>query len=128
MKRFLSTIVTVAALTLAACDSGPSGPGELDATLQGPNQTLGGAVVEISGKGIEGFAGSGGTRVFSSAVTGSPDTYRVILLNETPGELRFRVSVQDVGGNDPTSTVVSLVNGINASLPATGDYRVRFSR
>jgi hypothetical protein len=125
MKR--SFLVVVVLLLAGACDSGPSGPGELIGTLQTPGPILGGAVLEVVGKGITGFSGSGGTRVFSAA-TATENTFRVVLLAQLPSELQFRVSVEDKGAKKPSVSVVKVVSGENLPLPATADYRVRFTR
>lgn len=82
------------------CDSGPSGPGQVNASLAPTAQPLGGAVLEVVGKGIDGFAASGGTRVFSAATT-MANTYRVVLISDVPGTLEFTVSVQDLGERAP---------------------------
>ena len=124
--RRLSLVATLA-LALAACDSGPSGPGDLLGRVETPGPVLGGAVLEVVGKGVTGFSGSGGTQVFSAA-TGGEATYRIVLLAQTPGQLQFRVAVQDRGAKKPAVSVVSVVSGGNVPLPATADYRVRFSR
>ncbi len=123
----LLALLALAALSASGCSDDPSGPGELQGRLQAPQSALGAAVLEIQGQGIRDFSGAGNTRVFSAAAT-TPDTYRVILLNETPGELTFRVSVEDVGMKKPVGTVVSVVDGNNAPVPVTGDFRTRFSR
>ena len=126
--RSLRAAALVALSLLAgACDSGPSGPGELTGTVQTPGPTLGGAVVEVVGKGITGFSGAGSTRVFHAA-TGEADTYRLILIREAPGELQFRVSVEDLGGKRPVGSVVDVVTGDNLPIPATPEYRVGFTR
>jgi len=119
--------VVFAFLSLGACDSGPSGPGELNGILETPGPVLGGAVLEVVGKGITGFSGSGTTHAFF-APTGVDNTYRVALLSETPGTIQFQVSVQDLGAKKPAVSVVSVVSGGNLPLPATADYRVRFSK
>jgi hypothetical protein len=124
--RRLGLLVTLI-LTFGACDPGPSGPGDLTGVLETPGPVLGGAVLEVVGKGIMGFSGSGGTQVFFAA-TDAEDTYRLVLLAETPGQLQFRVSVQDKGARKPSASVVNLVSGGNLPLPATADYVVRFSR
>lgn len=126
MRRF-GLPAMLLALLLAACDTGPSGPGDLTGFVETPGPVLGGAVLEVVGKGITGFSGSGGTHVFS-APTAEEATYRVVLLTETPGQLQFRVAVQDRGARKPTVSVVTVVSGSNLPLPATDDYRVRFSR
>jgi hypothetical protein len=115
------------ALTLAACDPGPSGPGDLTGFVETPGPVLGGAVLEVVGKGITGVSGSGGTQVFF-APTGAEGTYRVVLLAQTPGQLQFRVAVQDRGAKKPAVSFVGVVNESNLPLPATADYGVRFSR
>lgn len=119
--------LAVGLMLVGACDSGPSGPGELTGILETPGPVLGGAVLEVVGKGVTGFSGSGGTHVFSAA-TGTADTYRLVLLAQNPGPLQFRVSVQDKGAKKPSVSVVSVVTGANVSVPATADYTVRFTR
>jgi hypothetical protein len=124
MRRFALPLCLIAGF--AGCDDGPSGPGELTGVLETPGPILGAATLEVSGKGITGFSGSGGTRVFHS-VTDQGDTYRLVLIAPTPGQLQFRVSVQDLGAKRPATAVVNVVSGGNVPLPATADYRVRFS-
>ena len=126
MKRFLLPLALVM-IGGAGCDDGPSGPGELTGLVETPGPILGAAVLEISGKGITGFSGSGGTRVFHS-VAAQGDPHRLVLLAQTPGQLQFRVSVQDLGAKRPAVSVVNVVSGENMPLPATADYKVRFSR
>jgi hypothetical protein len=84
-------------------------------------------VLEVVGKGIEGFSSAGATRVFS-APTATADTHRVILVSDVPGTLQFRVSVVDVGDRKPRAAVINVVSGDNLPLPATSDYNVVFSR
>ena len=102
MRRL--ALVSVAFLLSWACDTGPSGPGELNGTLESVGAPLGGAVLEVVGKGIQGFSASGETRVYS-APTSMPGTHRIILVNDVPGTLQFRVSVMDVGDKKPTTAV-----------------------
>jgi hypothetical protein len=125
MSRLLSLLAILA--LLVGCDSGASGPGDLTGILMSPGPVLGGAVLQVEGKGITKFSDSGGTRVFS-APTGAPDTYRVLLVSAAPGELRFRVSVEDKGARKPSVSVVNLVSEGNLTLPPTADYQVRFSK
>jgi hypothetical protein len=127
MRRFAA----VAALALLAwgCDSGPKGPGELVGTIESRGPVLGGAVLEVVGKGIEGFSGSGGSRVFWAARPDLQDGYRVIVIQPAPaGEIQFRVSVQDLAEGRPRASLVNLVGVDNFTLPATPEYRVRFRR
>ena len=77
---------------MMGCDSGPDGPGDLTGSVIAPASTVGAVVFEVVGAGIEGFSGAGGTRVFW-APQETPGVYRVILVSETGGELKFNVSV-----------------------------------
>jgi hypothetical protein len=122
-------LLAVLALLAWGCDSGPKGPGEFVGSIETPGPVLGGAVLEVVGKGIDGFSGSGGSRVFWAARTGMEDSYRVIVIQPAPtGHLQFRVAVQDLGGVRPQASLVNLVGGDNLSVPATSEYRVRFRR
>ncbi|MFC1661759.1 hypothetical protein ACFL3S_09960 [Gemmatimonadota bacterium] len=125
MKRLV--IASAIVLLSWACDPGPSGRGELNGSLESVGPPLGGAVLEVVGKGVEGFSSSGGTRVFSSP-TSTPGTHRVVLVNDVPGTLQFRVSVVDLGDRKPTAAVINVISGENLPLPATSEYKVRFSR
>lgn len=126
LMRSLLPLLFSGFLLLACSDSG--GPGELTGIVQTPGPVLGGAVLEVVGKGITGFSGAGATRVFSTA-TDTEGTYRVVLLSSSPsGPLQFRVAVQDVGGKKPSASLVNLTSGENLPLPATAEYSVRFSK
>ena len=110
------------------CNDDSGGPGELAGTVQTPGPALGGAVLEVVGKGVTGFSGAGATRVFF-APTKIEGTFRVVLLNpSSSGPLQFRVSVQDVGARKPSVSVVNLTSRENLPLPATSDYTVAFTR
>jgi hypothetical protein len=125
MKRF--TLFLLVLLPLVACDDGAGGPGPLTGTISTPGPVLGGAVLEVFGKGITGFSGAGTTEAFF-APTDVEFTYRVVILSTSPGELQFQVSVEDTKAKKPTATVVTLTSGENLPLPATADYTVTFSR
>jgi hypothetical protein len=112
-------------LGTAACDSGPSGPGNLTGWIRSAGPELGGVALEVVGPGIDGFSGTGGTQVFW-APRGTADTYRVVVVGSSPGDLQFNVSVQDVGGSKPVATLIHVVDGDNLPRPATGQFRVRF--
>ncbi|MFO8175630.1 MAG: hypothetical protein ACQET1_10430 [Gemmatimonadota bacterium] len=124
-RPFLALLLLVSAL-FGCSDSG--GPGELTGTVQTPGPVLGGAVLEVVGKGITGFSGAGATRVFH-APTETEGTYRVVLLSSSPsGPLQFRVAVQDVGAKKPSASLVNLTSGENLPLPATAEYGVKFTK
>lgn len=124
MRRLLSLMAL--ATLLAGCDSGPNGPGDLAGSVRSRSSSLGGAVFEVVGKGIESFSGAGGTKVFWSR-QGNPNTYRVIVVGEGGGELTFKVSVQDRGDGKPRATLISLVDQGNNPLPVTKDHEVKFA-
>ena len=109
----------------AGCDSGPQGPGSLTATVQGPF-ALGAGVLEVYGKGVTGFEGSGSTRVFSVPL--GPDAYRVVVVAETPGQLPFEVVVQDPENDRPGLTLISAVDGANRVLSGLGEYTIRLDQ
>lgn len=124
MKRL---VVLAAALTLHACDSGPKGPGVLDATVVAP-QAVGAVVLEFEGTGIRGFVGQGDTRVYSAATPGRPGTFRVILVSAAGGtEIRFGLDLEDREAPLPTVTAVQATGPDNAAVPGTG-LQVRIER
>jgi len=125
MRRFVGVISAV--LFLAGCDSGPEGPGDLTAYFSQAPGPVGGAVLEVVGKGIVEFSGTGGSRVFW-AQQQDASTYRVIVLGEGSSPPSLTASVEDLGNGLPRVTVVSLVSHDNLPIPVTGDYKVRFKR
>ena len=125
MKRFVMMLSVV--VLASACDSGPSGPGALTGTVRTAGAPLGGAVLEVVGKGITGFTGAGSTQLFYAA-TQEEFTFRVVLISSSPGDLQFSVSVEDKGAKKPSASVVKLVSGENLPIPATADYTVAFTK
>lgn len=117
-----------AALLAVGCGDDGGGPGELTGTVVSPGPALGGAVLEVVGKGVTGFSGAGATRVYY-APTQTEGTFRVVLLSSSDsGPLQFTVAVQDVGAKKPSASLVNLTSVGNLPLPATSDYSVTFSR
>lgn len=127
MRRRAFSLALIIGLVAWGCDSGPSGPGNLVGTVQSVDRPVGGAVLEVVGKGIQGFSGAGGSRVFW-APKGTTDTYRVVVITPTAGDPQFQVAVADLGAGKPRATVISVVDGSNLTLPPTSDYKVRFKR
>lgn len=123
MRRGL--FLTLLPFLVVGCDSGPSGPGDLTGSIQAPNASLGAVALEVVGPGIEGFSGAGGSRVFW-APGDNPAAFRVIVVSEHGGEVRFTVAVRDLAKRKPRSTVISMVDLENRLLPVTGDVKVRF--
>ena len=106
--------VTACMLGLAACDvfGGPEGPGSISATVTGA--PVGGVLVEVTGSSILGFEGLESTQVYASAVPGSEDRYRVMLIHPEGGDLRFEIQMSDTGAEDPVSRVLSAVASDNS--------------
>ncbi len=104
-RRMVATATTLAAVGLAGCDSGPSGPGMVAGTVTGDPQ-LGAVVLDITWRGIQGFEGLGATQAYSALVTDSENRYRVILVDPNGGDLRFGINVDDVYLEGPVVTVV----------------------
>jgi hypothetical protein len=124
-RRRLGVALLLATSFLSACDSGPKGPGFLSATVEGP-VPLGAAIVEVHGEGVVGFEGAGGTHVFSAPT--EPGVHRVVLVGETPGDLRFRVQVREVRDDLPSATVMSAAGGDNIPLATVQAFQVRIVR
>ena len=116
-----------AALTgLSACQTGPDGPGTVSGTVTGPAD-LGAAVLDVVWAGVQGFEGQGSTQVYSAAVAGEPNRYRVILVGPAGGDLTFGIFVDDVYLEGPIVTVVDATGSDN--LPRSiGDVRVLLER
>lgn len=111
-------VLGIAVLALAACDSGPSGPGALEGTATGAS--LGVALLEVEGAGINGFEGRGSTQVYSAAVPGRTGVYRVIVLDRAGGSLGFAVDVDDRGMEGPVVTVIQAADTDNVPMSAGG--------
>jgi hypothetical protein len=109
----------------AGCDSGPKGPGFLSATVDGPIP-LGAAIVEVQGVGVIGFEGAGTTHVFTTL--SQSGSQRVVLIGETPGDLAFKVRVQELRDGIPSATVVSAAGGDNLPLATVQAFQVRIVR
>lgn len=106
-------------LVLAACEFGPSGPGTVAGSVTG-NAALGAVVLDVTWPGVVGFEGRGSTQVYSAAVTGSPERYRVILLSPSGGDLPFAIRVDDAYLVSPSVTVVEAVGTDDLPLSVTG--------
>lgn len=113
-------------LALAACDPGGTGSetgGEYRAVLESPNGAEGGAILELTGAGIESVAGDT-TTVHS---LGGGGTTRVVLLREPAGRLSFRVTLAE-GAQPPAARVVEVVDGEDQPRASVAGYRVTFNR
>lgn len=117
MKAQVRAFVLALLVAVAACDSGPSGPGTL--TVVATGASLGGVVLEVEGTGIRSFEGRGSTRVYSAPVEGRAGVHRVILVGPEPGDLPFEMQVDDVGMEGPVITVLQAARGDNFAIPAS---------
>ena len=131
-SRLLSSLQWVAVLAtvsaLAACDSGPSGPGTLPATVvPAAGQELGAVVLAVTGSNVSGFSPSGSTRLFSARVS-QTGTYRVVLVNTAPGTMVFGVDVDDVSAEPPVVSIVQGVDAENRRLVSLLGLNVTFER
>ncbi len=111
--------VLVAAILLAGCDLGPSGPSRVLGTVTG-NPGLGAAVVEVTWQGVTDFEGRGSTRVYAARIPGTTDKYRVILVDPVGGDLRFTVVLEERRLDGPALAVVSAAGTNNLDLPVGG--------
>jgi type IV pilus biogenesis protein CpaD/CtpE len=100
----LRTLALALTVSLAACDSGPKGPGSLTARATG--DSLGGVVLRVEGTGITGFTGRGTTQVYWSSVPDKVNTHRVILIDAQGEELDFDIVVEDRAMEGPVITVL----------------------
>jgi len=125
-RRFPRFAVSALLLAAVGCggDVGPEiRPGFLTASLVSPNGSEGAALISIVGVGL-GDVESAAGRVFTFSLG---DTTRILLVLDTPGDLRFRISVPDVD-KPPVGTVLQVADGENAIRPDLSEYRVRFSQ
>ena len=77
--------------------------------------------------GIRSVVGVGNSEAFFAKTGGTTDgneTFRVVLVNETPGELNFRVDVSDLGDVVPRAVVVAAVDGQNQPITTLPSFSV----
>ncbi len=111
--------LSVLLVGLAACDSGPSGPGTVAGTVTGSAE-LGAVVLDVTWVGVQGFEGRGSSQVYSAPVAGSTDRYRVVVIDPVGGDLHFGIDVDDVYLEGPVVTVVSAADTANEPMSVAG--------
>ncbi len=118
-RRVFGTVAVAALVAVTACSSGPSGPGTLKgtATVTAP-QTLGAVVLELTGPGIDGFEGQGGSVAYGAVVNLPKGQWRVVVVGT--GELAFGVKVDNVKDPKPTVQVIKAVDATNAAISVSG--------
>ena len=126
-KAGLRGVVVVAALALAGCDSGPKGPGVLNATVIAP-QALGAVVLEFTGMGVRGFKAQGTTQVYSVPDAGGAARQRVILVSPAGDtRIRFGIDLDDREAALPEVIAVAAASPTNATMSVAG-LKVRIER
>lgn len=118
MRWRRATVAVLMAGLLAACDSGPSGPGTLSATVSGP-QALGAVLLEVTGLGVQGFVGQGDTRVYGAELSAVDGKHRVLVVG-AGGTLRFGIKVDDLGAVAPVIVVMKTASVDNLVVLNTG--------
>lgn len=110
-RWFGARIALVATLSVAACDSGPSGPGAFEAIATG--EDVGGVLLQVDGPGILGFDARGDARLYAAADSVRPGRHRVLVISPGSGELRFAILVEDVAIEGPAITVLQATRADN---------------
>lgn len=118
MRWRRATVAVLMAGLLAACDSGPSGPGTLSATVSGP-QALGAVLLEVTGLSVGGFVGQGDTRVYGAELSAVDGKHRVLVVG-AGGTLRFGIKVDDLGAAAPVIVVMKTASTLDLVILNTG--------
>jgi hypothetical protein len=116
-------------LLAAGCSDDPSGPGTLDLVVSGP-APLGAAVIQITGAGVTGADGAlpGWVELVPVAPAGSTPVHRLVVVQETAGDLRVRLAVVDVSAPPPRAVVVEASDRFDLPVANPGSLEVAFGR
>lgn len=124
IAKTLIALALIAAVGIVACGDEPTPPepvpGDLIVTVVSPNGVEGAAVLETADAGIIGVSAEN-AQVFHWRAGGLS---RVVLLLDQPGELRFRLSVQDLS-RPPNLRIVEVADGENSLRASHAGYVVR---
>lgn len=115
--RFI--VVVLAALVSACGDSGPQGPGSFRASVQATGPAAGAAILDVTGPGIQGFQGTGDTRVFPALIDAAAGVHRVIAVSAS-GVISFRIQVEQVELGAPAVLVVDAADMQNGPRGPAG--------
>ncbi len=124
MRRHRLAAFLGLSLLVACTDQSPPGPGILTATLKSPNGAEGAALVVLMGSGIGEATPLGNTELYTNS---NLDELRIVLINQTGGELEFRVEVADTTIK-PTAAVEEVAGPDNELRSTIGGYQVEFRR
>jgi hypothetical protein len=112
---------------LAACDLGSGGPGSMTARITG-EPSLGAVVIDVTWRGVEGFQGLGNTRAYWAPVAGSPDRYRVVLVDPLGGELGMAIDVQDIMRAEVPAVAFVSAADVNNQMLSVARLKMRLGR
>jgi len=112
---------------LGGCDRTPSGEGDWTATFQGPGGPFGAAVVMVSGEGVLGVTGAGGTLAWTEE-TGTGEVRAVLVQPEGSGGVRFRVRVRELSGPAPSVAIVELAGVDDDIVTVSAQHYLRMTR
>lgn len=119
-------LVLLALLALGGCSDTPPAspvPREMVGVLVSPSGPEGAALVVLSGGGFDQVAPDPGTTLFTAS---SGLASRMLLVRSEPGEIRFRVRLEDER-KPPRVSIAEVADGENVLRDLSG-YTVRFER
>jgi hypothetical protein len=112
---------------LGGCDRTPSGEGDWTATFEGPGGPFGAAVVMVSGEGVLGVTGAGGTLAWTEE-TGTGEVRAVLVQPEGSGGVRFRVRVRELSGPAPSVAIIELAGVDDDIVTVSAQHYLRLRR
>ncbi len=115
------------ALVVAGCDRTPSGEGDWTATLEGPGGPFGAAVVMVSGEGVLGVSGAGGTLTWTEE-TGDGEIRVVLVQPASSGGVHFRVRVRELADPAPSVAIIQLAGTDDELVTVGGQHYLRMRR
>lgn len=127
-RRALGTALAGLLAAASGCDDG-RGPGTLRLEISAP-VALGGVVVELRGKGIEGVDDLPGGWVEGHAFTdaaGAPG-YRIVAVLPTPGRFDLGVRVADLDARLPTVQVLEAAGADDRPIQPLGSVGAALRR
>ncbi len=125
-----AAVALALSIAFAACDflglSGPSGPGELHATVTSSRGTPDGAaaVLELTGLTSPEYIKCDQGQVFHRS---DGTTTRVVVVLDGPGPIIFFLRVKDVA-DLPSGTVIQVADGNNELVSSVEDYEIEWMR
>lgn len=127
LRATAATLLLAIALLPAGCDWGPEGEGEWRATLTGPGEPFGSAVLLVTGEGIQDVTGDAGVRVWIQET--DPGEFRAVLVQtEATGSVHFRIRVQDMAAPPPSVAVLEAADLADEQVQVTEAHRARLQR